>query len=82
MPFFLNCQGLAAISQDIKTLAIKAKEGKLQPHEYQVRKFVKKLHFQQFFFSWGEVVILSLVLFNQTNPCESVLSFKHCFTSR
>lgn len=30
-----DSKGLAAISQDIKTLAIKAKEGKLQPHEYQ-----------------------------------------------
>lgn len=30
-----DSKGLAAISQDIKSLATKAKEGKLQPHEYQ-----------------------------------------------
>lgn len=29
-------QGLSQISQDVLSLATKAKEGKLQPHEFQV----------------------------------------------
>jgi pyruvate dehydrogenase E2 component (dihydrolipoamide acetyltransferase) len=29
-------KGLAAISREVKSLAAKAREGKLQPHEFQV----------------------------------------------
>jgi pyruvate dehydrogenase E2 component (dihydrolipoamide acetyltransferase) len=29
-------KGLAAISKEVKSLAAKAREGKLQPHEFQV----------------------------------------------
>ena len=31
------CQGLATISAEVIALAEKAKQGKLQPHEFQVR---------------------------------------------
>lgn len=34
--FNADTKGLVAISTDIKQLAAKAREGKLQPHEYQV----------------------------------------------
>ena len=34
---FLSVQGLAQIAQDVATLAAKAREGKLQPQEFQVR---------------------------------------------
>lgn len=30
-------KGLAAISKEVKSLAAKAREGKLQPHEFQVK---------------------------------------------
>ena len=32
-----DMKGLTAISQEVKSLAAKARDGKLQPHEYQVR---------------------------------------------
>ena len=32
---FVNFQGLATISSEISELKIKARDGKLQPHEYQ-----------------------------------------------
>lgn len=37
-PIVLNAdtKGLIAISSDVKELATKARQGKLQPHEYQV----------------------------------------------
>lgn len=35
--FNAHIKGLAAISQDVASLAAKAREGKLQPHEFQVR---------------------------------------------
>ena len=31
-------QGLATISQDVNMLAQKARDGKLQPHEFQVNR--------------------------------------------
>jgi pyruvate/2-oxoglutarate dehydrogenase complex dihydrolipoamide acyltransferase (E2) component len=34
--FNADTKGLVAISTDVKELAAKAREGKLQPHEYQV----------------------------------------------
>lgn len=34
--FRADQKGLAAISGDMKTLAARAREGKLQPHEFQV----------------------------------------------
>lgn len=34
--FNAHIKGLAAISKDITALAAKAREGKLQPHEFQV----------------------------------------------
>ena len=33
---FVRFQGLSQISQDVLLLAAKAKEGKLQPHEFRV----------------------------------------------
>ena len=35
--FNAHTKGLAAISSDVSALAAKAREGKLQPHEFQVR---------------------------------------------
>lgn len=35
--FNAHTKGLASINQDVVTLASKAREGKLQPHEFQVR---------------------------------------------
>jgi len=35
--FDAQAKGLASISKDVKALAGKAREGKLQPHEFQVR---------------------------------------------
>lgn len=34
--FNAHTKGLAAISSDVSALAAKAREGKLQPHEFQV----------------------------------------------
>lgn len=34
--FNAHIKGLATISKDVGTLAAKAREGKLQPHEFQV----------------------------------------------
>lgn len=34
--FNADTKGLIAISNDVKELAAKARQGKLQPHEYQV----------------------------------------------
>jgi pyruvate dehydrogenase E2 component (dihydrolipoamide acetyltransferase) len=34
--FATEKKGLAAISKEVKSLAAKAREGKLQPHEFQV----------------------------------------------
>lgn len=35
--FNAHIKGLASISKDVVSLATKAREGKLQPHEFQVR---------------------------------------------
>lgn len=35
--FNAHTKGLAAISADVSSLAARAREGKLQPHEFQVR---------------------------------------------
>lgn len=35
--FNSHTKGLAAISSDVSALAAKAREGKLQPHEFQVQ---------------------------------------------
>lgn len=35
--FATEKKGLAAISKEVKSLAAKAREGKLQPHEFQVQ---------------------------------------------
>lgn len=35
--FNAHTKGLAAISTDVSALAAKAREGKLQPHEFQVQ---------------------------------------------
>lgn len=35
--FNAHTKGLSAISSDVSALATKAKEGKLQPHEFQVQ---------------------------------------------
>lgn len=37
--FNAHVKGLAAISSDVAALATKAREGKLQPHEFQVQNF-------------------------------------------
>lgn len=34
--FDAHAKGLATISKDVKSLAAKARDGKLQPHEFQV----------------------------------------------
>lgn len=34
--FNAHTKGLAAISSDVSALAVKARDGKLQPHEFQV----------------------------------------------
>lgn len=34
--FNAHIKGLAAISKDVSSLAAKARDGKLQPHEFQV----------------------------------------------
>lgn len=36
--FNAHIKGLAAISKDIAALAAKARDGKLQPHEFQVSR--------------------------------------------
>lgn len=36
--FSAHIKGLVEISQDVKSLAAKARDGKLQPHEFQVMK--------------------------------------------
>lgn len=36
--FNAHIKGLAAIGADVTALAAKAREGKLQPHEFQVRQ--------------------------------------------
>ena len=35
MRFSFTCQGLSSINQDVVSLAARAREGKLQPHEFQ-----------------------------------------------
>lgn len=40
--FNAHIKGLASINQDVVTLAGKAREGKLQPHEFQVRHTERK----------------------------------------
>lgn len=38
--FNAHTKGLAAISTDVSALAAKAREGKLQPHEFQVQHMI------------------------------------------
>lgn len=37
--FNAHIKGLTSISSDVTALAGKARDGKLQPHEFQVRRF-------------------------------------------
>lgn len=38
--FNAHTKGLSAISADVSALAAKARDGKLQPHEFQVRRII------------------------------------------
>lgn len=48
--FNAHIKGLVTISKDVATLAAKAREGKLQPHEFQVSVLVGLLTYQKSLF--------------------------------
>lgn len=49
--FNAHIKGLTSISSDVMALAGKARDGKLQPHEFQVRLFNILSELSFFFFS-------------------------------